>query len=61
MIHLEMGDCNTVLLEKQQKHQHYECLTSKEILTSNQSQMIEKAKLTDSPLKKAYEKQTKTA
>ena len=38
----------------------YEYLTSKEILPSNQQQIIEQAKFTYSPLGKAFEKQTKT-
>ena len=35
-------------------------LTGEEILPSNQSQIIEQAKFTYSPLGKAFEKQTKT-
>ena len=38
----------------------YEYLTGEEILPSNKQQIIEQAKFTDSPLGKAYEKQTKT-
>ena len=38
----------------------YEYLTSKEILPSNQQQILEQAKFTYSPLGKAFEKQTKT-
>ena len=38
----------------------YEYLTWKEILPSDQSRMIEQAKLTYSPLGKSFEKQTKT-
>ena len=38
----------------------YEYLTSEEILSSNQQQIIEQAKFTYSPLGKAFEKQTKT-
>ena len=38
----------------------YEYLTDKEILPSNQQQIIEQAKFTYSPLGKAFEKQTKT-
>ena len=37
-----------------------EYLTGKEILLSNQQQLIEQAKFTYSPLGKAFEKQTKT-
>ena len=38
----------------------YEYLTGKEILPSNQQQIIEQTKFTYSPLGKAFEKQTKT-
>ena len=38
----------------------YEYLTGEEILPANQQQIIEQAKLTYSPLGKAFEKQTKT-
>ena len=38
----------------------YECLTGKEILPSNQQQIIEQAKFTCSPLEKAFEKQIAT-
>ena len=38
----------------------YEYLTWKEILPSDQSRMIEQAKLTYSPLGKSFEEQTKT-
>ena len=38
----------------------YEFLTGEEILTPDQRRMIEKAKFTFSPLRKAFEKQTKT-
>ena len=38
----------------------YEYLTGEEILRSNQQQMMEKAKFTYSPFRKAFEKQTKT-
>ena len=38
----------------------YEYLTSKEILPSNQKQMIEEAKFTYFPIGKAFEKQIKT-
>ena len=37
----------------------YEYLTGEEILPSNQQQIIEQAKFTYSPLRKAFEKQTK--
>ena len=39
----------------------YEYLTGEEILPSNQRQIIKQAKFTYSPLRKAFEKQTKTA
>ena len=42
------------------KIEKYEYLTGEEILPSNQQQIIEQAKFTDSPLGKAFEKQTKT-
>ena len=38
----------------------YEYLTDYEILPSNQQQIIEQAKFTYTPLRKAFEKQTKT-
>ena len=38
----------------------YEYLTGEEVLPSNQQHIIEQAKLTYSPLGKAFEKQTKT-
>ena len=38
----------------------YEFLTGKELLPSNQKQIIEQAKFTYSPLGKAFEKQIKT-
>ena len=38
----------------------YEYLTGEDILPSNQQQIIEQAKFTYSPLRKAFEKQTKT-
>ena len=38
----------------------YEYLTGEDILPSNQQQMIEQAKITYSPLQKAFEKQMKT-
>ena len=42
------------------KFDKYEYLTGEEILPSNKQQMIEQAKLTYSPLGKAFEKQIKT-
>ena len=38
----------------------YECHTGEDILPSNQQQIIEQAKFTYSPLRKAFEKQIKT-
>ena len=38
----------------------YEYLTGKEILPSNQKQIIEQAKFTCCPLEKAFEKQIET-
>ena len=38
----------------------YEYLTGEDILPSNQQQIIEQAKFTNSPLGKAFEKQIKT-
>ena len=38
----------------------YEYLTGEEILPSNQKQIIQQAKFTDSPLGKAFDKQIKT-
>ena len=42
------------------KTDKYEDLTGEEILPSNQDQIIEQAKFTYSPLRKAFEKQIKT-
>ena len=42
------------------KFDKYEYLTGEEILPSNKQQIIEQAKLTYSPLGKAFEKQVKT-
>ena len=42
------------------KIRKYEYLSGEDILPSNQQQLIEQAKLTYSPLGKAFEKQTKT-
>ena len=42
------------------KSSKYEYLTGEDILPSNQKQIIEQAKFTYSPLRKAFEKQTKT-
>ena len=42
------------------KIEKYEYLTGEEILPSNQQQIIEQAKFTNSPLRKAFEKQART-
>ena len=42
------------------KIRKYEYLTGEDILPSNQQQIIEQAKFTWSPLRKAFEKQIKT-
>ena len=57
-----------ILTEKEQKYQNYypekliniNILPFKEILPSNQRQIIEQAKFAYSPLGKAFEKQTNT-
>ena len=60
MIRLRMRNCNMLLIEKRQKYQvryrnKYEYLTGEEILSSNQTQIIEQAKFNYSPLGKAFE------
>ena len=63
-----MKNCNILLIEKEQKYQNYypekliniNILPFKEILPSNQRQIIEQAKFAYSPLGKAFEKQTNT-
>ena len=68
MIKLEMKNCNTILTEKQLKYQPYHLvkfintntLLVKDILPSDQQQIIEQAKFTYSPFGKAFEKQMKT-
>ena len=55
MIRLETRTYNMILTEKQQSYQRYY-----QILFSNQGQTIEQAKFANSPLVKAFEKQTKT-
>ena len=42
------------------KFNKYEYLTGEEILPSNQKQIIDQAKFTYSPLRKAFQRQTKT-
>ena len=67
MIRLEMKNFNMISTEKPTKYQlyhqtiidKYEYLTAKEILPSNQQQIIQQAKFTYSPLEKAFEKQIK--
>ena len=56
--------CNIILIERRQKYQLYHQVKlismNEEILPSNQQQIIEQTKFTYSPLRKAFEKQTKT-
>ena len=67
MIRLGMKNCNIILIEKQPKSSalssgqihKYEYLAGKDILPSNQQQIIEEARFTYSALGKAFEKQTK--
>ena len=61
MIRLGMKNCNMILIEKLQKYQpyHQAKLISMSIW-SNQKQVTEQAKSTDSPYAKAFEKQIKT-
>ena len=61
-----MKKYNTILTEKQQKLalssekiDKYEYLTGEEKLPSDQSRIIEQARLTYSPLSKVFEKQIK--
>ena len=60
MIKLEMKNYN-IFIEKLKKYQLYHPakLISINILPFNQQQITEQAKLTYSPLRKAFEKQTK--
>ena len=55
-INRETAKTSTLSSDKINK---YEYLTGKEILSSNQKQIIEQTKFTYSPLGKAFEKQTK--
>ena len=63
-----MKNCNILLIEKEQKYQNYypeklinmNILPFKEILPSNQRQIVEQTKFAYSPLGKAFEKQTNT-
>ena len=66
MVRLEMKNYSMILTEKQQKYQHYhqiklkyEYLKGKEILSSNQGQIIKQVKFANSTLGKALEKQRK--
>lgn len=62
-----MKNCSMIFIVKQQKTQishqveliKYENLTGNEILTPDQSRMIEEAKFTYSPLRKAFDKQVR--
>ena len=64
---LEMKNYSMIFVVKQQKTQishqveliKYENLTGNEILTPDQSRMIEEAKFTYSPLRKAFDKQVR--
>ena len=49
-----------ILTSSSSKIDKYEYLTGEEILPSTQQQIIEQAKFTYSPLRKAFEKQAKT-
>ena len=67
MISLEMKNSNTILKEKQQKYQQYNLeksrimniLEVKKILLSNQGEIMEQFKVTDSPLGKVFENKRK--
>ena len=56
-INREAAKISALSSGKTDKHEY---LTGEEILPSNQQQIIEQAKLTYSPLRKSFEKQTKT-
>ena len=62
MIRLEMKKHNMTSIEELQKYQSYhqvkKYLTGEKILPFNQKQIIEQAKFTYSPLRKAFETQT---
>ena len=60
MIRLEIKNYNMILIEKQQKYQHYyqAKLININILRANKCCLL--LKFTYSPLKKAFKKQTKT-
>ena len=58
MIKLNMKKYNMILIEKQQKYQHYHQvkLINMNILQMNQSRIIQQATFTYPPLGKAFEK-----
>ena len=63
MVRLEMKNYNMILIENLPKYQLYhqaKLITSKDILPSNQQQIIGQAKYTYSPLGKTFEKRIKT-
>ena len=67
MLRLEMKNWNMALTEKQQKYQHYHpekliniIFYRRKILLSDQRRIKQQAKFANSPLGKAFEKQTKT-
>ena len=67
MLRLEMKNWNMELTEKQQKYQHYHpeklinrIFYRRKILLSDQRRIKQQAKFANSPLGKAFEKQTKT-
>ena len=65
MIRLKMKNYNMMLIDKQLKYRLYhqvkhEYLTGENLLWSNHQQIIEQAKFTYSPLRKAFGKQIKT-
>ena len=67
MIKLRMKNYNMLLIEAEKKSalssgkiDKYEYLTGEELLPSNQRQILEQGKFTNSPLGKAFEKQIKT-
>ena len=55
-----IGEAAEISALSSDKIDKYDYLTGKEILPSNQQQIIEQAKFTYSPLRKAFEKQIKT-
>ena len=55
-----IGEAAEISALSSDKIDKYDYLTGKEILPSNQQQIIEQAKFTYSPLSKAFEKQIKT-